>query len=1063
MATYLQGVTDFIPDYQPFQPDLNFYANLLQTKQTQYDTNWNQINNLYGQLYGADLTHDLNIKKKDELLKQIDFNLKRVSGLDLSLEQNVNQATQVFKPFYEDKFLMRDMAYTKNWKNTMSSAEALANSSDPKEIAKWHAEGIRGLEYRRQMFKDATLEETLYMRDAKYVPKVDVLNNYLDFAKKYDIGMVTQTPEGMYLVRKKNGEQLLPGLQQMFWAQYGNNSGMQDYYRELAFVERMDYASQNAEKFGDNKLEAEKDYIKNKYTWLKNVVANNQVKATNENNTAQNLIQNVGSDIASGNVSPQQGSYLERLKQNAQITSEVEKVASEVNSTVNTSVGPSGATEGDADLFNNIELARLKVDAGFASYKAGVDIQNAAGTYAYTNYEVEYKPNAVAIAQFREASANARLDKAHEYKKLENEQAEQLKRITLYQNAMIDGGRAYRLPDGTVEINPQNSGFETIILGGQETGQSALGAIQLDELNNKVREETILKELKPGVNNMMTYINSLVNSKSGNVLTNQQLGQIIGHFRATDPEIAKMVNEGKNYPDQNKAKQIWSTIYNDYLKGNKDDFVKQHGKTGSMYHLNHVLVEFNKRHANLEISRQYNSSQSTLDMEILSRRDAALSLVTLENTQKIEKKFRENLEFQAKKLGEQGIKVSQERINGAIDYVMNEYVASGNNWAKMREKAGELDKVISGALGANFIKSTETARDRSFWEYIPGIYTVEAIYDVATGNRKNVASSWINDILDKSYMELATDANPDKALKSFIVETAPRKTDMIDISSQTQMVKVDSDYAGDFGYQAASQAIKDALNLPMGDDTQFKFGFGNNIPTVDGKVNYGQDGLDDDIAKSMLRALYASLGKKGTPDFMLGTSRVAMENSKLGSTTFHIPRPIVEEVLKSMEGDFTSQQLAQVQDKIIQNGITAIAPHDYWSHKLWNKSQPTATEIILASDPKGLNYDSPHNAGSYVLRKTNGVPGQDYEAVFTQRIMGADGNVKELTNIMDPKSSGQTIEQIEIAMFNAIVQQDKMNQQTYRAFHQSNNVEAINNAAKSSNFGALPNSPFWNR
>ena len=61
MATYLQGVTDYIPEFQPFQPDLNFYANLLQTKQTQYDTNWNQLNNLYGQLYGADLTHDLNI------------------------------------------------------------------------------------------------------------------------------------------------------------------------------------------------------------------------------------------------------------------------------------------------------------------------------------------------------------------------------------------------------------------------------------------------------------------------------------------------------------------------------------------------------------------------------------------------------------------------------------------------------------------------------------------------------------------------------------------------------------------------------------------------------------------------------------------------------------------------------------------------------------------------------------------------------------------------------------------------------------------------------------------
>lgn len=64
MATYLQGVTDYIPDYQPFQPDLNFYGNVMQTKQTQYDTNWQSLNNLYGQLYGADLTHDLNIKKK---------------------------------------------------------------------------------------------------------------------------------------------------------------------------------------------------------------------------------------------------------------------------------------------------------------------------------------------------------------------------------------------------------------------------------------------------------------------------------------------------------------------------------------------------------------------------------------------------------------------------------------------------------------------------------------------------------------------------------------------------------------------------------------------------------------------------------------------------------------------------------------------------------------------------------------------------------------------------------------------------------------------------------------
>ena len=55
MATYLQGVTDYIPDYQPFQPDYNFYNNVLQAKQTQYDTNWKALNNVYSTLYNANL------------------------------------------------------------------------------------------------------------------------------------------------------------------------------------------------------------------------------------------------------------------------------------------------------------------------------------------------------------------------------------------------------------------------------------------------------------------------------------------------------------------------------------------------------------------------------------------------------------------------------------------------------------------------------------------------------------------------------------------------------------------------------------------------------------------------------------------------------------------------------------------------------------------------------------------------------------------------------------------------------------------------------------------------
>ncbi len=1058
MATYLQGVTDYIPDYQPFQPDLNFYANLMQTKQTQYDSNWNQLNNLYGQLYGADLTHDMNIKKKDELLRQIDFNLKRVSGLDLSLEQNVNQAMQVFRPFYEDKYLMKDMAWTKNWKNTYANAQSLQNATDPAQSSKYWNEGMRGLEYRRQMFKDATLDETLNMGNARYTPKVDVVKEYMDFAKKYDIGMVTQTPEGLYLVRKKNGEQLLPGLQQIFYAQYANRPDIQDFYREAAFVERMDYTYQNAEKFGGNKLEAEKDYIKQKYNWLKTITAQADAKAKDNSNTARNLEANVQSEVARGQVNPLQKSYAERIAELSTVTSEVEKNTSQVNSQLNNSVGTATVPANEDDLFSNMELARMKVDAGFAQYKAGVDISNAAGSYAYSNYEIEYKPDAAAIAQFREANANARLDKSHQYKMLENAQAEQLKRQTEYQKAMVSAGRAYYKPDGTFEMNPQSSNYELIFKGKGSSGTTGGDKIQFDVLNQQIMDETITKKAGPGVNAMMTYINDLVNNPNGSQFTSAQLGQVLNHFRANDPEIDKIIEQGKKYPNQNKAKQIWNQIYSEYLNGDKNAFLSKVIKYGDIYQLNGYMKKWAASHPNAT-SQQYVNDPLIADVEIQGRTAMAMEITRMNNAKKIQAAFTEQLNFQAEKMRSLGVNVSNQQVNNAVQTIMNEYVASGYNWDAIRKNADRIDELIAGELGGkSFVKNTESKRDRSWYEYIPGIYAAEATYDALTGNREDVTASWIKDILDESYIELAQSTDPKKGLQSF-VETVSRGDDMVSLASDIQTVKVDVDFAGDFGYQATAQAILDALALPMGDDTKFKFALSNDIPTnEDGEVDYSADGVDDNLARSLLRTLYSKLGDSKVGDFTLSTSRVAMENSKLGSTTFHIPRSVVEEVMKSMEGEYTPQQLAQLTDRIVQNGITAIAPHEYWTHKLWNTSSPSATEIVLNN--QDISYSHPHNSGNYQLTKINGVPGVDYGAKIVTRIMNTDGTVVENEQFMDmSKISGKKIEDIERAAWSLIVQQDKANLELFRYFHQTNNQKAIDNAIK--NFGISPNDPFW--
>ena len=226
MATYLQGVTDFIPDYQPFQPDLNFYDNVLRTKQTQYDTNWKALNTMYGQYYNAELTRDDNIKKRDEHLKNIEFNLKRVSQLDLSLEQNVTQATQVFKPFYEDKDLIKDMAWTKNYRSQINKAMAFKGSADGERNSMYWDTGVQALEFQREEFKNATADEAASFGNASYTPYVNTVKEAQKIAK--EAGLSVENIEfggknGEWIIKTKNGQNLIEPLSNLFEATLGSD------------------------------------------------------------------------------------------------------------------------------------------------------------------------------------------------------------------------------------------------------------------------------------------------------------------------------------------------------------------------------------------------------------------------------------------------------------------------------------------------------------------------------------------------------------------------------------------------------------------------------------------------------------------------------------------------------------------------------------------------------------------------------------------------------------------------------------------------------------------------
>jgi len=537
MATYLQGVTDFIPDYQPFQPDLNFYGNVLQAKQSQYDTNYKAINNLYGQLYNTALTHDDNIKKKDELLKQIDFNLKRVSGLDLSLEQNVSQATQVFKPFYEDKYLMKDMAWTKNYSNVIDRATALQTSQDEKQREQYWPVGIQALQHRREEFKEATLDQTLGMNNVKYTPYTKAIKKYLDIAKEMNLSVdkTTIDPSGLYFVRQKNGELILPALQAMFISEYANNPQLQEIYATEAYVERKNYAAQNAEKYGD-KNAAEKQYLTEKYNWLQNYVSDKNKKAQDETQVTKNKTATVERDVKDGNVNVMQGTYIERLNQALQINQAVsnhtEKLNDEINDQSSTVVTKGG---GDGLDLNNIELARLKVDAGFASFLAEQDINSAAGTYAYTDYVQDIKANPVGLERLRHSNASARISQTHGNKIAEINYKNQLDKQRDWEKHGLEVGTLVYDENHNVIPNESYVGAKK-----ESDPNSTEAEVAIDELNWLTRLANDKANTDPFIKDFMVTMKKHIND-GPSTISDEQIWHILNGSTSSSRENVRKV------------------------------------------------------------------------------------------------------------------------------------------------------------------------------------------------------------------------------------------------------------------------------------------------------------------------------------------------------------------------------------------------------------------------------------------------------------------------------------------------------------------------------------------
>jgi hypothetical protein len=270
----------------------------------------------------------------------------------LSLQQNVDQATQVFRPFYEDKYLMKDMAFTKNYNSTLSRSLNLKNAQDEKMRAQYWDTGVKELQYRRDEFKGATLEETLNMGNVTYTPYVNAMEKYLKLAKETGLSVSIKDLDesGMYFVKEKNGKNLLSPLQNLFMSSYANDPALQAVYSTQSYVKRKDYAEQYAGKYNGNKLEAEKEYLREQYKYLKNYTAKKNGENQETLSVTKSKTTETENAIQNGEANPYSESYLESLNKALAIDQTVADHSEKLDKDING--GPSNTISTSSTCLN---------------------------------------------------------------------------------------------------------------------------------------------------------------------------------------------------------------------------------------------------------------------------------------------------------------------------------------------------------------------------------------------------------------------------------------------------------------------------------------------------------------------------------------------------------------------------------------------------------------------------------------------------------------------------------------------------------------------------------------
>ena len=246
MATYIKGAQSYGREIKPFTPDYKFLSNALGTMQNRYDLNYKQLNDQYSKVVYADISREDTKNIRDQYTQKLIPKMEKLSGLDLSLRQNVDAAQGLFKPFYEDDLIVKDMVFTSAFKKNAQLAQILKKSDDSEQRKKYWDIGMKAMEYQMQDFLSSDKEDALRMGLPQYVENVDLYSmgmKILDDAGFKDVEIQMPPRKGdPFIVTKKNGDLRVPGAYNYLMNTLKKDPRVLNAYRTSGLVNARSFA-----------------------------------------------------------------------------------------------------------------------------------------------------------------------------------------------------------------------------------------------------------------------------------------------------------------------------------------------------------------------------------------------------------------------------------------------------------------------------------------------------------------------------------------------------------------------------------------------------------------------------------------------------------------------------------------------------------------------------------------------------------------------------------------------------------------------------------------------------